>query len=92
MLETLKEREREEVMGIGDLLGLEYMNAVSWTDRKLKNGYNIEKLFVYPEDGEDKLIWCPGEVIKVKKRDDKKVIALIKWDKNYIGSGKAESR
>ncbi len=31
MLDALKEREREEVMGIGDQL--EYLNAVNWPEK-----------------------------------------------------------
>ena len=60
---------------------------------KLKNGHSIEKLFVYPEEGEDKWVWCwcAGIVQKaMTKKDDKTNVATIKWDKNSIGEGEAD--
>ena len=51
MLDALKEQEREEVLGIGDQS--EYMNAVNWSEKLLKKGYQIEKLFMYPKKDEE---------------------------------------
>mmetsp|Transcript_19181 Transcript_19181/g.32917 ORF Transcript_19181/g.32917 Transcript_19181/m.32917 type:complete len:132 (-) Transcript_19181:53-448(-) len=83
--EALLERRDEEMQGVGNQC--EYMNAVNWLGYYLKKGYKIEKLFLYPEDGEDKLIWVAGEVTKVLSRTDKKMVAAIKWDTNMIGEG-----
>ena len=47
-------------------------------------------LFVYPKEGEDKLIWCPGIVLKVNKRDEVQIKADIKWDTAFIGQGEAD--
>ena len=55
----------------------------------MKKGYKIEKLFEYPEEGELKLIWCPGIVSKVIKKDDKLIKADIEWDPELIGEGEA---
>ena len=89
MLKALKEREKNELMGIGDQS--EYMQNVSWPGTKLKKGYSIEKLFVYPEEGEDKWVWCAGIVQKaMTKKDDNTIVATIKWDKNSIGEGDAD--
>ena len=43
-LESLKEREREELLGIGDQS--EYMITVNWPEVILKADYKIEKLFL----------------------------------------------
>ena len=56
-------REQKEIMGIGDQC--EYMNEVNWPGKLLKKGYNIEKLFTYIGDEEEKLSRIPGEVIDV---------------------------
>ena len=89
MLEALKQRERNELMGIGDQC--EYMQNVSWPAKKLKRGYKIEKLFVYPENGEDKWVWCAGVVEKASMKEDKKtIVATIQWDKDTIGEGEAD--
>ena len=85
MLDTLKEREREELMGIGDQS--EYMNEINWPGKKLKKGYEIEKLFAHKEDDEDKLTWVPGVVTNVLSRNDEKIVATIKWDEKMIGDG-----
>ena len=42
-LTALREREREIQRGIWD--GAEYMNAVNWPGKKLKQGYHIEMCF-----------------------------------------------
>ena len=55
----------------------------------MTKGFKIEKLFEYPEEGELKLIWCPGTVLKVIKRDDKLIKADIEWDPEFIGEGEA---
>ena len=47
-------------------------------------------LFVYPKEGEDKLIWCPGIVLKVNKRDEVQIKADIKWGTAFIGQGEAD--
>ena len=86
-LQTLKQREQEELMGVYDQA--EYLNEVSWPEKKLKKGYKIEKLFEYPEEGELKLIWCPCIVSKVIKKDDKLIKADIEWDPEFIGEGEA---
>mgnify|MGYP006922977555 FL=1 len=86
-LQTLKQREQEELMGVYDQA--EYLNEISWPENKMKKGYKIEKLFEYPEEGELKLIWCPGTVLKVIKRDDKLIKADIEWDPEFIGEGEA---
>ena len=85
-LQTLKQREQEELMGVYDQA--EYLQEVSWPEN-MKKGYNIEKLFEYPEEGELKLIWCPGKVLKVIKKDDKLIKADIEWDPEFIGEGEA---
>ena len=82
-LKVLREREKQEQMGVYD--SAEYLNEVNWPDKKLKKGYKLEMLFEYPEEGETKLIWCPGIVLKVVKRDDKVIKAEIKWDSDFIG-------
>ena len=56
----------------------------------MKKGYQLEKLFIYTEEDESKLIWCPGVVTKVVSRGDKQIIATIKWDRDYIGIGEAD--
>jgi hypothetical protein len=87
-LKALREREQEELMGVYDQS--EYMNEVNWPGTKLKKGYKIEKLFVYQEEGEEKLIWCPGIVLKVNKKDEVQIKADIKWDTAFIGQGEAD--
>ena len=88
MLQALKDREREELMGVGDQC--EYMNEVNWPDKGLRWGYKLEKLFIYPEDEEDKLIWVPGRVTEVLSRNDEKIVASVKWDKDMIGEGESD--
>ena len=88
MLQALKERERDELMGVGDQC--EYMNEVNWPDKSLKVGYELEKLFVYPEDEEDKLIWVAGVVTEVLSRSGEKILASIKWDEDMIGEGESD--
>ena len=88
MLQALKDREREELMGVGDQC--EYMNEVNWPNKGLKRGYKLEKLFIYPEDEEDKLIWVPGMVTEVLSRNDEKIVASVKWDKDMIGEGESD--
>jgi len=88
MLQALKDREREELMGVGDQC--EYMNEANWPDKGLKPGYELDILFIYPEDEEDKLIWVPGKVTKVLSRNDEKLVASIKWDKDVIGEGESD--
>jgi len=61
------------------------MNEVNWPDKGLRRGYMLEKLFIYPKDEEDKLIWVPGKVTDVLSRNDEKIVASIKWDKDMIG-------
>ena len=57
----------------------------------MKKGYSIEKLFVYPEEGEDKRVWCAGIVQKASaKKNDNTIVATIKWDKNSIGEGEGD--
>ena len=56
----------------------------------MKKGYQLEKLFIYTEEDESKLIWCPGVVTTVVSRGDKQIIATIKWDRDYIGIGEAD--
>ena len=63
-------------MGAGDQC--EYRNEVNWPDKSLKVGYELEKLFVYPEDEDDKLIWVPGMVTEVLSRNGEKIVASIK--------------
>ena len=75
-LKTLRQREQEELMGVYDQS--EYLNEVNWPETTLKKGYKIEKLFVYQEEGEDKLIWCLGIVLKVNNRDEEHIKANIK--------------
>ena len=75
-LKVLREREQEELMGVYDQS--EYMNEVNWPGTKLKKGYKIEKLFVYQEEGEDKLIWCQGIILEVNNRDEGQIKADIK--------------
>ncbi len=76
-------------MGIGDQC--EYMQNISWLGKKLKKEYGLEKLFVYPEDGEDKWVWCAGIVDKASmKKYGKTIVATIKWDVNCIGEGEAK--
>ena len=48
------------------------------------------KLFIYPEDEEDKLIWVPGMVTEVLSRNDEKIVASIKWDKDMIQEGESD--
>ena len=81
-LQTLKQREQEELMGVYDQA--EYLNEVCWPENKLTEGFKIKKLFEYPEEGELKLIWCPGTVLKVIKRDDKLIKSDIEWDPEFI--------
>ena len=52
----------------------------------------MEKLFVYPEDEEDKLIWIwvPGVVTEVLSRNGEKILASIKWDEDMIGEGESD--
>ena len=88
MLESLKEREKEELLGIGDQS--EYMNAVNWPEKILKAGYKIEKLFLYHEEEEEKLVWVPGVVVRVIHKNCEKITALVKWDANSIGEGEAD--
>ena len=88
MLESLKEREREELLGIGDQS--EYMNAVNWPEKNLKAGYKIEKLFLYHEEEEEKLVWVPGVVVRVIHKNCEKITVLVKWDANSIGEGEAD--
>ena len=83
-----RDREKQEQMGVYD--SEEYLNEVNWPDKKLKKGYKLEMLFEYPEEGETKLIWCPGIVLKVVKRDDKVIKAEIKWDSDFIGEGEGD--
>ena len=85
MLQALKERERDELMGVGDQC--KYMNEVNWPDKSLKVGYELEKLFVYPKDEEYKFIWVPVMVTEVLSRNGEKIVASIKWDKDMIGEG-----
>ena len=87
MLESLKEREREELLGIGDQS--EYMNAVNWPEKNLKAGCKIEKLFLDHEEEEEKLVWVPGVVVKVIHKNCEMITALVKWDTNSIGEGEA---
>ena len=85
MLDTLKEREREELMGIGDQS--EYMNEINWLGKKFQKGYEIEKIFACEEDDEDKLKWVPGVLTNVLSRNDEKIVATIKWDEKMIADG-----
>jgi hypothetical protein len=62
----------------------EYLNEVNLPETKLKKGYKIEKLFVYQEEGEDKLIWCQGIILEVNNRDEGQIKADIKWDASFI--------
>ena len=87
-LKRLRQREQEELMGVYDQS--EYLNEVNLPETKLKKGYKIEKLFVYQEEGEEKLIWCPGIVLKVNKKDEVQIKADIKWDTAFIGQGEAD--
>ena len=88
LLDTLKEQEREEVLGIGDQS--EYMNAVNWPKKLLKKVYQIEKLYMYLEEDEEKMIWVPGVVLKVLSKNKDKITALVKWDKEVIAEGEAD--
>ena len=88
MLESLKEREKEELLGIGDQS--EYMNAVNWPEKILKAGYKIAKIFLYHEEEEEKLVWVPGVVVRVIHKNCEKITALVKWDANSIGEGEAD--
>ena len=45
---------------------------------------------MYQEEGEDKLIWCPGIVLQVYNRDEEQIKANIKWDTVFIGQGEAD--
>ena len=81
-LKRLRQREQEELMGVYDQS--EYLNEVNLPETKLKKGYKIEKLFVYQEEGEDKLIWCPGIILKVNNRDEGQIKADIKWNASFI--------
>ena len=68
----------------------EYLNEVNQPETKLKKGYKIEKLFVYQEERQGKLIWCPGIVLKVNNRDENQINEDIKWDASFIGQGEAD--
>ena len=87
-LQTLKQREQKELMRVYDQA--EYLNEVSWPENKLTKGFKIEKLFEYPEESELKLIWCPGIVLKVNKKDEVQIKIDIKWDIAFIGQGEAD--
>ena len=56
----------------------------------MKKGYEIEKLFAYKKDDEDKLTWVPGVVTNVLSRNDEKIVATIKWDEKMIADGESE--
>ena len=86
-LQTLKQREQEELMGVYDQA--EYLNEVSCPENELTKGFKVEKLFEYPEEGELVLIWCPGIVSKVIKKDDNLITADIEWDPDFIEQGEA---
>ena len=56
----------------------------------MKKGYEIEKLFAYKKDDEDKLTWVPGVVTNVLSRNDEKIVATIKWDEKMIADGESD--
>ena len=88
-LKALREREKEVLMGIWD--GAEYMNEVNWPEKSLKTGYKIEMCFSYPDaEEESRIMWCCGDVTRVKKRDDKVIKVNIKWDKEFVAVGESE--
>ena len=88
-LKALQEREKEELMGIWD--GAEYINAVNWPTETLTAGYKIEMVFSYPGENEDnRLMWCCGEVTRVKKRNDTEMVVDIKWGKDFVAEGENE--
>ena len=67
------------------------MQNISWPGKKLKKGYALEKLFIYPEDGEDKWVWCAGTIEKASmKSNGETIVATIKWDQSCIGEGEAD--
>ena len=58
---------------MGICQGEEYMNEVNWPEKKLKQGYNIEMCFSYPdEDEENRYMWCCVIVMRFKRREDDK--------------------
>ena len=46
-------------------------------------------MFAYNEEGETKLIWYQGTVVKVIQRRDNAVRAEIEWNTDAIGETKA---
>ena len=81
-LKVLQRREQQETMGMYGTSAC--WNGVNWPDKKDEEGIQAGKVLEYPEDGEQTLIWCPGKVLNVVKRDDKVIKADIKWDRNFI--------
>ena len=45
----------------------------------------------YPEAPEEsRFMWCCGVVQRVKRRDEKMILADVKWDRGFIASGESK--
>ena len=86
----MRQREQEELIGLYDQA--EYLNEVSWPENKLTKGFKIEKLFEYPEESELKLIWCPGIVLKVIKKDNKLIRRTLDGTQSLLERGEQQSQ
>jgi hypothetical protein len=60
------------------------MQRFNWPEHNLKSQFKIEKLFRYEEDGDEMMVWCPGVIIKVLKKDKDGTKVVVKWDQQYI--------
>jgi Fe-S-cluster-containing hydrogenase component 2 len=44
-------------------------------------------MFRYEEDGEELMVWCPGVILKVLKKDKDGAQVVVKWDQCYEEDG-----